>query len=84
MVSHGPPYVHHVHVTLLLSGSGNTHSQEHPLMGTPTPTHLDAVKIHVSLVAMLLMAFLWAETSPVHIYMFTWNKSKNNKKSNNK
>ena len=27
--------------------------------------YLDAVKIHVSLVAMLLMAFLCAETSPV-------------------
>ena len=27
-------------------------------------TYLDAVNTHVSLVAILLMAFLWADTSP--------------------
>ena len=40
-----------------------------------THTHLDAVKIHVSLVAMLLIAFLWADTSPteqhIHTRVFT-------------
>ena len=42
----------------------------HPLISPPPPpslAYLDPVKIHVSLVAMLLMAFLCAVTSPKNI-----------------
>ena len=61
-------HVINMQITLLIMYTINTyihaHTHTQPEGDMVSVTYLEAVKMQVSLVVMLLIAFLWAETSP--------------------